>query len=241
MNRLVSDPIMNLYKTSSFPLIGVLFIGILGATAPCQLSTNLGAIGLITKVGSTKRKLVMNAFWYILGKIIVFTFYGFVIVLLKININNVSIPVFSFVRRFTGIIIIMIGLYIIGAIRLQGTIGNFFIKRSEFFVEKFRGINPSFILGVLFSFAFCPTLFWLFFGMIIPLSLKSTVGLLYPPVFALGTLLPVILVLLFVMISKTDRKVDIQKISKIQKALKIIGGIILIVYGFIDSLIYWFS
>jgi len=210
LNRYLSDPIMNLSKSTSLPLFGVLLIGILGATAPCQLTTNLGAIGFITKEGSTKNKLLRNTLWYTFGKIIVFSFYGLLLVLLKINISSVSIPFFSFTRKLMGPMIIMIGLYILNVFRLQGSIGNYFIKNVDAFTKKYKRINPSFIMGILFSFAFCPTLFWLFFGIVIPLSLKSPMGLVYPPVFALGTLLPIVLILLLVMFGKTNQKVNIK-------------------------------
>src|SRR5438477_39404 len=54
------------------------------------------------------------------------------------------------------------------------------------------GAGGAFLLGTAFSFAFCPTLFLLFFGLTIPLALQSSLGVVYPGVFALGTTLPLI-------------------------------------------------
>lgn len=232
---------MNLSKSASIPIIGVLLIGVLGSTAPCQLTTSLGAIGLITKEGYTKQRLLINTLWYILGKLMIFTFYGILIVLLKVNVGGTSIPYFSFIRKIMGPIVIMIGLYIIGVFQLKGSIGNYLVKIVDSITKKFKRVNPSFIMGILFSFSFCPTLFWLFFGIVVPLSLKSSFGLTYPPVFALGTLLPILLILLVILIGKTNHKVNIKQMSKIQKGIKVIGGSLLIIFGFLDSLIYWFS
>ena len=46
---------------------------------------------------------------------------------------------------------------------------------------------------MLFALAFCPYSGVLFFGALIPLVLKSAEGLILPPIFALGTGLPVII------------------------------------------------
>jgi cytochrome c-type biogenesis protein len=36
-----------------------------------------------------------------------------------------------------------------------------------------EGIQGAFSLGIAVSLAFCPTLFWLFFGLLMPLALSS--------------------------------------------------------------------
>jgi hypothetical protein len=48
----------------------------------------------------------------------------------------------------------------------------------------------SFYLGVAFSFAFCPTLFLLFFGFLVSLSASSQGGLFFPGIFAFGATPP---------------------------------------------------
>ena len=100
-------------------------------------------------------------------------------------------------------------------------------------------LNSSFIIGLVFSLAFCPTLFWLFFGIVIPLSFKSSLGIIYPVIFALGTLIP--MMLLLILVGKVNIRPNIKHYNKIQKIIRYFGGFLLIVSGLIDSLIYWFS
>jgi len=241
LNRLLSDPIMNFSKNLNIPMIGVFLIGILGSTAPCQLTTNLGAIGFITKGGSSNKKLFKNALLYSLGKLTIFLFYGMLIILFKVNIQRASIPFFSLFRKLMGPAIIIIGLYILGVLNLKGSIGNLFISNVENFTRKFKIFNPSFIMGLIFSLAFCPTLFWLFFGIIVPLSFKSPIGIMYPPIFALGTLMPIYLMLSLIFVGKTNLKSNTKGFKKIQVIIRIFGGLLLITFGLIDSFIYWFN
>ncbi|MFW2488073.1 sulfite exporter TauE/SafE family protein [Clostridium chromiireducens] len=159
----------------------------------------------------------------------------------KFNIQNSSIPFFSFVRKLMGPSIIIIGFYILGIIHLKGSIGNSLINNVENFIKKFKLFNSSFVMGIIFSLAFCPTLFWLFFGIIVPLSFNSYLGIIYPPIFALGTLMPMMLILFIIFIGKVNLKPNKKIYNRIQKITRYLGGFLLIFFGFIDSLIYWFS
>lgn len=232
---------MNFSRGSTIPILGVFLIGILGSTAPCQLTTNLGAIGYITKESTNIKKLCKNTLWYTLGKLTIFLFYGVLIILFKFNIQSLSIPFFSLFRKLMGPAIVIIGLYILGLFNLKGSIGNSLIANVENFIHKFRIFNSSFIMGLLFSLAFCPTLFWLFFGIIVPLSFKSYLGIIYPAIFALGTLMPMIFMLLLIFMGKVNLKSNIKRYNKIQKIMRYFGGLLLITFGLIDSLIYWFN
>lgn len=232
---------MNFSRNSTIPILGVFLIGILGSTAPCQLTTNLGAIGYITKESTNIKKLFKNTLWYTLGKLTIFLFYGILIILFKFNIQNSSIPFFSLFRKLMGPVIVIIGFYILGIFNLKGSIGNSLIANVENFTHKFKMFNSSFIMGLVFSLAFCPTLFWLFFGIIVPLSFKSYLGIIYPAIFALGTLIPMMLMLLLIFIGKVNLKSNIKRYNKIQKIMRHFGGLLLIIFGLFDSLIYWFN
>ena len=56
-----------------------------------------------------------------------------------------------------------------------------------------KGYMGSFLLGSIFALAFCPFSAVLFFGMLIPIAIKSGDGLIIPAVFAFATGLPVII------------------------------------------------
>lgn len=55
-------------------------------------------------------------------------------------------------------------------------------------------ILNAFLLGVLFALAFCPYSGVLYFGVLIPMTISSVSGLILPPVFAIATGLPVIII-----------------------------------------------
>ncbi len=241
MNGKVSEPLMNLSRSVNLPFLAAFFIGLLGSTAPCQLTTNLGAIGYVTADGENEKEVLKNTIWYAIGKMAVFLLYGVLIALFNVELQKISLPIFSTVRKFMGIFIIIIGLYILRVINLRGSVGKAFTNSSDTFLKKFPKINTSFKLGALFTLAFCPTLFWLFFGLIVPLSAKSTFGFVLPVIFAIGTLMPMIMIILGLSLGKRKMKINKTSITQLQKHLKIAGGVALIVFGVLDSFVYWFT
>jgi len=83
-----------------------------------------------------------------------------------------------------------------------------------------KGYFGSLALGMLFAFAFCPYSGVLFFGVLIPLILKSASGLLLPAVFALGTGLPVIIFAFLIAYSMKTVSRAFQSIQKVEKWLR---------------------
>jgi cytochrome c biogenesis protein CcdA len=83
-----------------------------------------------------------------------------------------------------------------------------------------KGYGGSLLLGMLFAFAFCPYSGVLFFGVLIPLVLKSTGGLLLPPLFALGTGLPVIIFSFFIAYSMKIVGKVFKSVQKVEKWLR---------------------
>jgi cytochrome c biogenesis protein CcdA len=71
--------------------------------------------------------------------------------------------------------------------------------------------------------------------------MKASAGFLYPVIFALGTTIPMLIIIILLVLGKSNTKSSVKLIRKLQKSLKIIGGSILLVVGIIDTLIYWFQ
>jgi len=73
---------------------------------------------------------------------------------------------------------------------------------------------------MLFALAFCPYSGVLFFGVLIPLVLQSTEGLLLAPIFALGTGLPVILFSFLIAFAVQKLGQVFQIMQKIEKIMR---------------------
>ena len=95
-------------------------------------------------------------------------------------------------EKILGPVLIVVGVFILGVIKINFPGLNIFSKRLE---EKDRwNFWNVLLLGVLFALAFCPYSGVLYFGMLIPMSISSARGLILPVVYAVATGIPVIII-----------------------------------------------
>jgi cytochrome c-type biogenesis protein len=115
--------------------------------------------------------------------------------------------------------------------------GNLTDKLSDQFKDK--GLLGSFLLGIVFALAFCPYSGALFFAMLIPLTLSASVGLALPPLFSLGTGLPVIFFAFVIAFSIEKLGAYFKAIQKVEKVMRIIAGLTFLLTGLYYLLLYF--
>ncbi|MCX6791473.1 MAG: aromatic aminobenezylarsenical efflux permease ArsG family transporter, partial [Candidatus Gottesmanbacteria bacterium] len=192
--------------------------GVLTSISPCPLATNITAIAYISKDIKTPQNTILNGFYYTLGRGVSYTVLALVIYL-GFSSFQVSRIFQGWGEKALGPILIFLSLIMFDVIKLNFKTKN---DRIEKLKEKLatKGYLGSFLLGCLFALAFCPYSGVLFFGALIPLVLKSSASLLLPPIFALGTGLPVIIFafLIAFSIQKVGKAFSlVQKIEKISR------------------------
>jgi len=212
------DFINALINNYNIPLLTAFLLGVLTSISPCPLATNITAIAYISKEIKTVKNTLLNGLFYTLGRGVSYTFLAALICfgLSSFEISNIFQ---GWGDKVLGPILIVISLIMLGAIKVNfGTKNEKIEKLKKWLASK--GYIGSLLLGVLFALAFCPYSGVLFFGILIPLTLSSPESLLLPPLFALGTGLPVIIFsfLIAFSIQKISRAFQIaQKIEKIMR------------------------
>lgn len=218
----------------SWPSVFALLLGIVGALAPCQLTGNISALTLYGNRSFQQKIVWKDVLFFTLGKVAAFSLLGGLVWILGREIQESLISYFPWIRKIMGPLLIIVGLYMIGLIKLEGTIKLF--KGSK----EYKRETPfgSFMLGFSFSLAFCPTMFILFFVTLMPIVLSSTYGFILPSVFALGTALPLILFILIIWYLGGGG-VLMKKGRKFGTSIQRVSGILIILLGIFDSLTYW--
>ena len=175
----------------NIPLLTAFLLGILTSISPCPLATNITAVAYISREIKTARHTLLNGLFYTLGRGISYTLLA---TLIFFGVSSFSIAsIFEgWGDKALGPVLIVIGLVMFDIIKINlGAKSEKFEKLKEWLSRQ--GYIGSLLLGVIFALAFCPYSGVLFFGMLVPLVLGSAGGLLLPPLFALGTGLPVII------------------------------------------------
>ncbi|MGH2797812.1 MAG: sulfite exporter TauE/SafE family protein [Thermoleophilaceae bacterium] len=239
LNRALAEPIRALSDDIGLAPVTALLLGVLGALSPCQLTTGIGALALIGR--RPDRRPLIAGVAYVAGKALVYALLGGAFVILGSALATSTIPVIQVVRRVLGPLMILIGLVLVGALRSRLTlrIGE---RVAASAADRLDATKPrgAFVLGMAFALAFCPTLFLLFFGLLIPLALASPGGLVFPALFALGTAAPllVLLALLGIGLGGTARASGVMQ--RAQPILTWLAGFVLIAAGLNDTIVYWF-
>ena len=180
----------NLLDQSSFPLWSAFLLGVITSLGPCTLTTNITAVGFISREVADKKRVLLGGFIYTLGRAFTYTAIA-LILLLGVNVLNISGLLARYGEKLIGPLLIMIGLVMLDVVPL-----NFpSFSRLSSKIEKQRKYRyvQHFLLGVVFALAFCSYSGVMYFGILIPMTISQTSGLLLPLLFALGTGIPVII------------------------------------------------
>lgn len=231
------DWINNLAQNTDMPLLAAFTLGLLTAIAPCPLATNITATAYIAKNVTNSKKVLLSGLLYTLGRVFSYTAIGAIIYFGASKFEIAKLLQGSG-EKYIGFVLILVGLILLDIVKLNFlTVGGFTDKLSSKF--KNQGIFGAFMLGVIFAAAFCPYSGALFFAILIPMTLSSDAGLALPVLFSVGTGLPVVLFSFVIAFSIEKLGKYFTAVTKIEKVMRIIAGIIFIITGLYYLNIYF--
>ena len=234
----LSEPIGDLADRVNIPLLSALVFGVLGALSPCQLSTNVAALAYTTRYDVGRVPVTVIA--YVVGKALVYTLIGLAAILLGTTLQQAAIPVIVAARKVLGPTLLLVGLSMVGVVRLRISVGDTAAGWLERHIGG-RGVAGAFGMGVAFAVAFCPTLFWLFFGLTLPLAIASPLGFVYPAVFAVGTALPLVVFAVLTAGVGMGRNKVLGQAHRAYRPLSLLVGVVFILVGLNEIVLYWLT
>ena len=223
--------LQTLLDNSTTPLVTALLLGLLTALSPCPLATNIAAIGYIGKDIEDRRSVFRKGLLYTLGRVVAYTLLGIVLIgIIRSGASMFGVQKFigTWGELLLGPLLIVIGLLMLFGHRLN--LPQFgFNGKGEGLAKK--GSWGAFLLGVLFAMAFCPSSGMFYFGMLIPMSARATMGYLLPVVFAVATALPVLIVAWILAFSAGEIGKFYGRVKTIERWLSIVVGVGFIIVG----------
>ena len=176
---------------SQWPIFSAFILGLMTAISPCPLATNITAIAYIGKDLENRRKVFYNGLIYTLGRMVSYTAVGMVIYY-GASGYKISELFHGYGERLLGPVLLFIGILLLNIIPFSWLRTGKVDWGGKLKVDSGSYLS-MFLLGVVFALAFCPYSGVLYFLILIPLTIEST-NLLLPPVYALATGLPVIII-----------------------------------------------
>jgi len=166
------------------------WLGILTSVSPCPLATNIAAISYIGRRVDSPRYVFLCGLLYTLGRTLTYLVLAIVLVFGLLAVPQIAAFLQKYMNLVLGPILILVGMFLLEMITFtqSGAGMNDSLRRK---IESL-GIWGALLLGILFALAFCPTSAALFFGSLVPLSLKVNSNVVLPSAYGIGTALPVI-------------------------------------------------
>jgi cytochrome c biogenesis protein CcdA len=212
------------------PVLSALLLGLITAISPCPLATNIAALAYVSRKVKERRYAVITGALYTLGRMFSYSILGVIIIVAGIEIPGVASFLQDFGEQVLGPLLIVVGVIMLSINRISFSLGGGRLSSIGGKVANW-GMIGGFLLGALFALAFCPYSAVLFFGVLIPLSLKSAGGVALPAVYAIGTGLPVLV--FGVLISAGVARVStwLNAVTRAEKIIRVAVSIIFIGVG----------
>ncbi len=167
------------------------WLGILTSISPCPLATNIAAVSYIGNDGAPGR-LAACGIAYTLGRMAAYLALASLLVAGILSSSGLSSFLQRYMNRFLGPVLVLAGMVLLDLLTWN-TAG---MRSGDDILRRAGNGGPAgaCLLGAFFALSFCPVSAALFFGSLVPLSLKYRSAVALPLVYGAGTALPALLV-----------------------------------------------
>ncbi|MFP4368699.1 MAG: aromatic aminobenezylarsenical efflux permease ArsG family transporter [Candidatus Kapaibacterium sp.] len=210
--------------------LSALWLGILTSISPCPMATNIAAISFIGKKVGNTRAVIMSGLFYTIGRMLAYLAVAVLVVYSLLSVPELARFLQKYLNIILGPLLILVGLFLLEVIKLNFGRGISFSQKFQDSAQS-KGIIGSAMLGFVFALSFCPVSAGLFFGSLIPLSLKYESSVFLPLTYGVGTALPVIAFAFVIGISASYVGKIYNKLAKFEYWARRITGVIFILAG----------
>lgn len=216
-----------------------LWLGVLTSISPCPLATNVAAVSFIGKQFSSAPRVALSGLFYVLGRMLAYLVLGTLLVAGLLAAPQLSAFLQKSMNKFLGPILILVGMVLLDLFRFRLIGAGVGVNLRERAGRS--GVLGAGLLGFLFALSFCPVSAALFFGSLIPLSVRHGSTFVFPLVFGVGTGLPVIVFALMIALSAKSISTLFQKVTRVELWARRVTGAVFIAAGVYYTLDYIFE
>jgi len=205
------------------------WLGILTAISPCPLASNIAALSFCLRGGPGIRRAGVYGTAYSVGRAIAYSLLAALIVAAGMSIPTLSDFLQRTMDKAIGPLLVLTGAVLLDL--LPFNLGSW--QPSQNVAAKLLrgGALGSASMGFLLALAFCPVSAALFFGALIPLTLKSGSFVVLPFVYGIATGLPVLAFALILGAGAAGLAKNYERVQVFERWTRGATAVILIVLG----------
>jgi cytochrome c biogenesis protein CcdA len=219
--------------------VSALWLGILTSLSPCPLATNIAAVSYIGRQYRSPAEVTFSSLAYVLGRMGAYIAIGALLVTGLLSAPRISMFLQESINKVLGPVLILVGMILLDLLRFPTLGGGVGGKMREKAGQA--GIPGAGLLGILFALSFCPVSAALFFGSLIPLSIRGSSPVFYPLLFGFGTGIPVIVFAVMIAFGMRSIEAVFRGVTRVEHWVRRITGAIFIVAGLYYSAVYIFE
>jgi cytochrome c-type biogenesis protein len=217
-------------------VLSALWFGVLTSISPCPLATNIAAISFVSRHTGRLHSVLLAGLLYALGRTLAYLALGALIMGGLLASGEIALFLQRYLNLALGPALILVGMLLLGLLSTKTSL-NLVGEGIQHRAEKGGWLWPL-LLGLLFALSFCPVSAGLFFGVLIPLSVRSSSIVIVPLVYGIGTAAPVIVFALLIAFASQKLGEAFNRLSIIERWVRHITGAIFILAGLYYSLLY---
>lgn len=216
-----------------------MWLGILTSISPCPLATNIAAISYIGRRVGNSREVFLTGLLYAAGRTLAYLVLAMLLVASVMSIPQVSMFLQRYMAMLLGPILILVGMLLLELIEVNLS-GSGVSERLQKRVDTL-GIWGALLLGIVFALTFCPVSAALFFGSLIPLSVRIHSSVALPSIYGVGTALPVLVFAVLIAVSARSVGKAFNRLSQVEWWARRITGVVFVLIGIYYCLKYIFE
>jgi cytochrome c biogenesis protein CcdA len=222
----------------AFATISAFWLGVLTSISPCPLATNILAISFISKKITKTRLVILTGLLYTLGRTIAYVALSALLLVSVFSIPQLSQLLQIYINKILGPVLILTGMVLLELISIK-TAAAGLGEKTQRKIES-MGLFGAVLLGIIFALSFCPVSAALFFGSLIPLSIKHHSAVTLPAFYGFGTALPVALFALLIAFGAKSLAKAFDKLTQLEIWFRRVTGFAFILIGIYFCLRYIF-
>lgn len=218
----------------ALPIVVALWLGLQTALSPCPMTANIAAMSFLARRVDRPMRVLSAGLLFALGQMLAFSVLAGLIVSALMADSEIAAVLQRYVSRLAGPLLVATGVFVLGLVPLP--IGLGVSKRLRLRAEKL-GLLGALLFGILLALAFCPTTAALYFGQLIPMSIRLGSSVLLPATFAFGAALPVLLFAFLIAFAANRVGAAFGKLATLERWFRHLTGTLLIAAGIYLTLV----
>jgi cytochrome c-type biogenesis protein len=206
-----------------------LVLGLITAVSPCPLATNLAATVWLSRHAASRRRALLGALAYTLGRVAAYGAIAAVLALGALGAPSISHALQEWLPPFVGPLLVLTAMVLLELLPLPWG-GQGMSQATAERLARF-GLLGEFALGFLFAMTFCPASAALFFGSLLPQALASPNATAPVIAYSIGTAIPIGVFAVAVAIGASFASRFGQGIVRWQPRIRLVTGTALLLLG----------